>query len=122
MRIGNDNIVIGSDLSANQTSNPIWLGHIVNYSLQIVFTGTPGGNFRLQVSNDLGNPSAAKDVNVNADIQNWTDVADSSITVSAAGDVFYDVRDSAARWVRVLWTQTGGSGTITSARFNVKGG
>lgn len=121
MRIGNDQIVIGTDLSANQTSEPIWLGHIALYSIQIFFTGTPGGNFKLQVSNDIGRPEAAKEEDRDFKIENWTDVADSATTVSAAGDVFYDVRDSAARWVRVVWTQTSGSGTITSARFNVKG-
>lgn len=121
MRIFNDQLNIGTDLSTNQTSDPIWLGHIVNYAIQIFFSGTPGGNFKLQVSNDEGNPSAPKEADRDFKIENWTDVADSAFTVSAAGDVFWDVQDAGARWVRVLWTQTSGSGTITSARVNGKG-
>lgn len=121
MRIGNDELNMDSDLSASQTSEPVWLGHIANFSIQVVFTGTPGGNFKLQMSNDEGNPTAAKEADRDYKIENWTDIADSAFTVSAAGDVAWNYRDCGFRWVRVVYTQTSGSGTITSIRFNVKG-
>lgn len=121
MRIGNDIINIDSDLSSNQTSDPVWLGHIANYSIQIVFSGTPGGNFKLQMSNDEGRPQAAQEADKDYGVVNWTDIADSALTVSAAGDVAWNYRDCGYRWVRVVWTQTSGTGTITSIRFNVKG-
>jgi hypothetical protein len=121
MRIGNDSLNIGTNLAVNQTSDPIYLGHIANYSIQLVFTGTPGGNFKLQCSNDMGNPSASKESDRDFQIENWTDVADSAQTISAAGNHTWDVQNAGYRWVRVVWTQTSGSGTLTSARFNVKG-
>lgn len=121
MRIGNDVLNIDSDLSTSQTSEPVWLGHIANYSIQIFFSGTPGGNFKLQMSNDLGNPQANIEADRDFGIDNWTDIADSALTVAAAGDVAWNYRDAGYRWVRVVWTQTSGSGTITSIRFNVKG-
>lgn len=122
MRIANDVLSFDStDLSANRTSEPVWLGHIANYSIQLVFTGTPGGNFKLQCSNDEGNPAAAKEVDRDWEVVNWTDVADSAFTVSAAGDVTWDVQNAGYRWVRVVWTQTSSTGTLTSARFNCKG-
>lgn len=123
MRIGNDNLQIdGVDMSVEITSEPLWLGHIVNYSLQFVFTGSPSGNFKLQCSNDAGNPNAGKEVPpADYEVVNYTDVADSAVTVSGAGNVTYDVQNAGYRWVRFVWTPTSGSGTLTSARFNIKG-
>jgi autotransporter adhesin len=73
------------------------------------------------MSNDLGRPEAAKEDNRDFKISNWTDIADSAQTISASGDHAYQVENSGYRWVRLVWTQTSGSGTITSARFNCKG-
>lgn len=123
MRVNNQDLLINSptDLSSSFEMQPIWLGHIVNYGIQIFFTGTPGGNFKLQVSNDPGHPNSQSDEEKVEGVDHWTDVADSAFTVSAAGDVYWDVQNSGSEWVRVVWTQTSGSGTITSARCKVKG-
>jgi hypothetical protein len=122
MRIGRDDLTLdGTNMAVNITSEPVYLGHICNYSIQLVFTGSPGGNFKLQMSNDEGNPSAPKESDRDFKITNWTDIADSAVTISAAGDLAYNYRDAGYRWVRVLWTQTSGSGTLVSAVFNVKG-
>lgn len=122
MRIFNDQLSFAStDLSSAQTSQAIYLGHIVDYAIQIFFTGTPGGNFKLQVSNDEGEIDSQTRLVQSRNVVNWTDVADSAFTVAAAGNVFWDVQNAGHRWVRVVWTATSGSGTITSARVNGKG-
>jgi hypothetical protein len=125
MRIGNDDITLsGTSMAVDITSDPIWLGHIANYSIQIVFTGTPDGVFKLQLSNDEGNPSAAKEADRDFGIVNWTSIGGSSQIISAAGDLSYQVENAGYRWVRLVWEATSaGSGTptITSCRFNVKG-
>jgi hypothetical protein len=121
MRIDNFALTLdGTDMTSNINSNPIWLGHVVNYCIQIVFTGsTPNGSFKLQASNDLG----AKENDVkNASITNWTDISGSTINISAAGDVMYNLENVGYRWVRVVWTDTSSTaGTITVARGNTKG-
>lgn len=103
------------------TSDPIWLGHIANYSLQLVFTGSPTGTFKLQISNDLGRPTAGDDGDRDYGITNWTDMTNSSQTISAAGNHAYDVQNAGHRWVRLVYTPSGGSGTMTVYRFNAKG-
>lgn len=122
MRTSNDDLALsGTDMSVDITSDPIWLQNIVNYNIQLVFTGSPGGNFKLQISNDLGNPQAVEQQNQDFQIVNWTDMADSGQTISAAGNHSYEVQNSGHRWVRLIWTETSGSGTMTSFRFNAKG-
>lgn len=124
MRVNNENLLDDSgplNLAVNQNMPPVWLGHIVNYSIQLVFTGTPGGNFKLQASNDRGNINAQYPANQDAGVVNWTDIADSAFTVSAAGNVMWDVQNAGYNWVRVVWTQTSGSGTLTDAHAYVKG-
>lgn len=124
MRVKNENLLDDSgpvDLSANANLNPIWLGHICNYAIQLQFSGTPGGNFKLQASNDPGHINSATSTMQVSDLVIWTDIADSAATVSAAGDIMWTVENAGYNWVRVVWTQTSGSGSLTSARAYVKG-
>ena len=123
MRIGNDQINIDDDLSVNQVSEPIWLGHICNYSIQLFFSGTPDGVFKLQLSNDAGNPQAPQEADRDFKITHWTDIGGSSQIVSAAGDLAYQVENAGYRWVRLVYeaSSAGTSPVLDSAIFNVKG-
>jgi hypothetical protein len=110
----------GTDMTSAIVSTPIWLGHVLHYSIQAVYTGTPNGSFKLQASNDQG--SETNDI-VNAIITNWTDVSGSTINVSAAGDLMYSLENAGYRWVRLVWTDTssGSPSTVTVAQINTKG-
>ena len=126
MRIQNQSLEVNGSpapisMNSGFVTDPIYLGHIVNYSIQIVFTGTPTGNFTLEYSNDEGQGDRRLNEFSSAGVVNWTTVSDSAFPVTAAGDVMWDVANVGARWVRVRWIQTGGTGTATSARFQVKG-
>ena len=124
MRIANENLLDASgavSLASNQTLRPVYLGHIINYSIQLVFTGSPTGTFKLQASNDPGRPSGASDTEVQIGLSNWTDIADSTQAISAAGDHTWTVENAGYSWVRVVYTFGSGSGSLTSARCTVKG-
>jgi hypothetical protein len=119
MRIGNDDLVLsGTSMLTTITSSPVWLGHIAVYSIQLVFTGTPNGTFKLQASNDDGGQNVTSPT-----ITNWTDIGSSSQAISAAGTHMYNVADCGYKWVRLVWSDSssGNPSTLTVARFNVKG-
>ena len=122
MRIKSDNILddlSGVDMTSNITGPAIWLGHIANFAIQLVFTGSPNGSFKLQASCDEYDPKDPSGSNV----INWTDIADSSQAVSASGDHMWSVENAGYTFVRLVWTDSasGSPSTITSARFMVKG-
>lgn len=123
MRINNENLLDESgplDLSIAQNLSAVWLGHIAHYSIQLVYTGSPAGTFKLQASNDPGQINSTNSAN-QAPINNWTDIADSAVTVSGSGNNMWTVQNSGYNWVRVVWTASGGNGSLTIARANVKG-
>jgi len=123
MRIANEDLLDGvvASLGADYTSRPVWLGHIAQYSIQAVFTGTPSGDFKLQCSNDLGHINAQSKAEQGAGVVNWTTITGSSTTVSAAGDVVWDAENVGYLWVRVVYTRTASTGSLTSLRANIKG-
>lgn len=110
-------------MNATINSSPMQLQLGFSYSVQIFFTGTPTGTFKLQASNDPAT-FAVTTQNIPASL-NWTDVANSSFTVAAAGNVMWDYSFPGYNWIRVVYTDgSSGSSTaiITTATFNSKGG
>lgn len=97
------------------------------FSIQIFFTGTPTGSFKLQMSDYhaySGQPSTAgTGLNAPPPSGMWTDIANSAFTVTAAGNVAWDYSWPGFNWVRVVYTDTSsGASTaiITSSTFNGK--
>lgn len=122
MRIGNDSMQdSATSMGASFTLLPVYLGHIANYALQLVFTGAPAGTFKLQASNDPGYPTQPGRIPQSDTVANWTDISNSSQEISASGNVMWDVQNAGYLWARVVYTRTSGTGSVTTARFNVKG-
>lgn len=131
MRIANEDILkfetgehVNAPLDANYTSPAIWIGHIALYAIQLTFTGTPNGTFKLQASNDQGGPNAASNtIRYDDAIVNWTDVQDSSQNVTAAGNHMWTVQNPGYQWVRFVWTNSASApgSLLPSARATVKG-
>ena len=83
-----------------------YMGGASDASLQIVWTGTPNGSFVVEVSN-TGKVVAAAD-------DEWEDLGlGLANAVGAAGSHFVNVSNSGARWVRVRYTNTSSTGTLT---------
>lgn len=108
-------------MNATINSQALQLLNMVGFNIQIVFTGTPTGNFKLQASADpiyKGAPGQQYTPT------NWTDIANSTFTVSAAGNVDWNFSGCYYNYVRVVYTDTsGGASTavITVSTFNGKG-
>lgn len=117
----------GTVLNATRNSVAIQLQDMVDFSIQIFFTGTPTGSFKLQASNDPVPPKTLQP-GVNGAITfsptHWSDIADSGFSVVAAGDVMWNYRDAGFTFVRVVYTDSSsGASTavIASAEYNGKG-
>lgn len=106
-------------LGVSRNFKPMHVGNANVFNIQCVFTGTPAGEFKLQASNDLGNLGASGDSAQYNGVSNWSDVANSEFTVSAAGDIMWNQSAAGMEWVRVVYTASGagsGSPTVTILR------
>ncbi len=125
MRVVNiPNIIpAGTVLSATRNSQAVPLYQIFGYAIQLVFTGTPTGSFKLQGSCDPV-PQAAQAAISPYSVTNWTDISGSSQSVTAAGSIIWNAEDTMYNYVRVVYTDTSsGASTaiITVSTFNGRG-
>lgn len=92
-------LVSAQDASSNITSNALDLGDLQVFSIHANFTGaTLAGTLALEASNDNTDFAAISGA--------------SQVVASAASHVF-NVVNAAYRYVRLTWTQTGGTGNLT---------
>lgn len=79
------------------------LNDLKSCSISVVFTGSNVvGTLKLQASND--------------DLV-WFDVPNTTTSVTASGDVFYNIDVCSYRYIRLVWTYTSGTGNITAGLF-----
>ncbi len=113
MRFDPVQIVTDGDMSqATINSIGIDLNQTVLYSVQAVFTGTPTGTLKLQISNDV--VKVAPGTNPSANVVNWSDYTGSSQSISAAGNFTWNCFDVGYRWVRLVYVRASGSGTLNA--------
>lgn len=109
-------------MNANLVSTPIQLYQMFGYAIQLVWTGTPTGTFKLQASADpvpQGPPASASTMPTH-----WSDIANSNQAVSAAGTYMWNIPDAMYNYVRLVYTDTSGglsTAVITVKIFNGKG-
>lgn len=90
--------------------------HVMALSIQLLFTGTPSGQFYLECSSEPFDKARAKE-----EPSTWTRVLGSEQSIIEAGDHTWNLEDNGFAWIRVKWEFSGGAGTLTSARINTKG-
>lgn len=116
MRVNNDPIFTASDASVTQTSVAFPVNQVIGYSAQFVWTGSPVGTIKIQVSDDPGTTASSP----SQQPTHWTDYSGSTISVSGAGNGTFNVNDAFYNWIRFVYTASSGSGTI-SGILNTKG-
>lgn len=103
-------MVSSGDMSASINSNGMDLQELDKYSIQAVYSGSPNGTLKLQISNDL--VSRGPDSNPAANVVNWSDYTYSSLNISAAGSFIWKLPRKGEKWVRLVYTRSSGSGTL----------
>lgn len=106
------------DMSTSFDIEALWLADVVNYSIQLVFSGSPIGVWKLQASND--ETRLIDGVQHSPNPVNWTDIVGSSQPISASGTHIWNVANEGYLWVRVVYTATSGTGSLDSARTFIK--
>lgn len=97
----NASLVSDGNMTASINSSAFDLQLFNNYSIQAIFTGSPNGSLKLQISNDIADSPT-----------NWSDYTGSSTTVTTSGDFVWKVSSAGERYVRVVYTFSSGSGTL----------
>ncbi len=127
MRVFNRPLATAVPLNADYTSTYTPLKSIFTYSMAILITGTPTGTVQLQASND---PETNEyQTNTTSGVMpatgptNWVAIDNSATSVTAAGNIMYNVSDVGYNYVRVQYTDgSGGTSTATATIvFNGKG-
>jgi hypothetical protein len=93
------------------TSPNINIKFLDNEGVQLHFTGTPTGTFQVQVSNDHDESDAGNVIAVG----NWVSVVlnPAPVAAGALGDIYIDLNQLSAMWIRVVYTNSSGVGVLT---------
>lgn len=92
------------------TSPVVQINYLDNVGVQLHFTGTPTGTFQVQVSADH-----AQDPQGNVTVAgNWVPVnlSPAPVASGSADDIFIDLNQLSAPWMRVQYTNSSGTGTL----------
>lgn len=117
--------MVGTSMGASFNSDPQELFYFYSYSVQIAWSAgtSPVGAFSIQASLDYnpgGNLVGGDGTPLNAGT--WTTVTGSSQAISGTpGNILYDVVQCSYRWMRVAYTRTSGSATLSEALIQLKG-
>lgn len=114
MEFAGNEFVIKASLSSNYTS-PIINGNLYSGgSVQLLWTGTPVGNFTFQMSNQ---PDVNDQLN-GSNVVDWTTLASSTQAAGGApGDFAYILAPKNWKWSRFLYTAGSSTGVLRAYFF-----
>lgn len=94
-------------MAASFTSSMLSVLYFRGYSITCTWAGDPAGTLKLQISNDTSD--------IEDDVSNWEDLTDSSVTLTGvSGQQVYNIRYVYYNKVRIVYTRSSGTGTITA--------
>lgn len=104
--------ISSGDMSGNLTSAVTQIEYLDNIGIQLNFTGTPTGTFSVQVSIDYAQDSLGNVTNIG----NWIAVTLSAAATASgsANQIYIDLNELSAPWIRCIYTRTSGSGTLNA--------
>jgi hypothetical protein len=109
MKIAHKELLTAQSMATSFQSDAILIDQIYGLSFQAVATGSPVGSFAIQLSNDLTDSKSA--------VTNWTTYTASAAAVSAAGNTFINYDGVHAKWARLIYTATSGTGSASVIYF-----
>lgn len=95
-------LINAGDMSASINSPSQDLSFYWQCAMQAVFTGSPVGSISLSGSNN----------NVT-----FTTIAGSTVDVTAADNIMWNIENAGYKWVRVEYVRTSGTGSLTVTYF-----
>lgn len=99
-------------LSADRVTTGIDISCVKGFALFAKWGAGAVGTISLQGSLDP--------VSSPASVSNWSDISGSSVAVSGANSTLWNVSDAHYTWVRIKFTFTSGTGTMTESYFHQK--
>lgn len=113
MIIMEQTLVTAGDMSGVINSQGVHMNLVTGGgSVDAIMTGSPAGVLKLQISRDVVQLNYTGDPAGN--VVNWIDYAGSKYTISAAGKFIWNIEKPGYRWLKLVWTPTGGSGLLTA--------
>ena len=105
--------VTSADMSADVTSQVTNIAHMDNIGYQINFTGAnPVGTFEVQVSIDYNKDAQGNVTNAG----NWISILNPPpVAIGAADNIYCDINQISAPWIRLIFTHSGGSAGTMNA-------
>jgi len=91
-------LVVDGNMASTITSDSTNILHTDRVGYQLVWTGTPTGDFTVEISNDE---------------TTWTELTlSTAITAAGSADNAYIDAETSAKFIRFKYTATSGSGTL----------
>lgn len=106
-------IITAGDMStASITSAISNIQYLDNISLQLIWTGSPVGTFAVQGSLDHSQDSLGNVTNAGT----WDGLTlnPAPAAIGSAGHILLDLNELSFPWIRVVYTKTSGTGSLTA--------
>jgi len=103
--------ITAGNASGNLTSAVTNIQRLDDVGIQVnVASGTPSGILQVQISADYSQDNNGNVLNAG----HWVDLngVSQTLTAGAPSPVYFDMEELSAPWIRLVFTHTGGSGTI----------
>ena len=113
MKFIDKKILDNEDTATSPTSDAVLLDQIYGYAVQASLTGAPSGSLKIQASCQI--------IQGTETVSEWADVTNGSMSISSSGSFpLLNFDGQHYKYIRVVYTNTGGSGDIT-VTYNGKG-